>query len=343
MRSVALEVTQNCNQDCVFCYNVWKHGSYPVGQLDTLRTKNLIERIIRGYRPQIITFTGGEPLLRPDLVDLIRQTSRRVSCNLITNGTLMTDELARDLVEAGVRVFEFTLLSSNRETHNALVRRESFDELIEAIAMVRAAGGNVATTFVATSANIAGWEETLELNAALGVSGILFNRFNVGGAGIENAAQLMPSVDELKTALEIADEGARKWGIGISLGVPIPPCVMDLTPFKDVWASGCPVGTRKGYPTVDPMGNVRLCNHSATVMGNLFESGFGAILAGETARSYSSRVPKECADCKDAASCRGGCRAAAEVCGQHRGIDPFVRLCQSSRDGDTVSRDAKVG
>jgi len=330
IRTVAFEVTQDCNQDCAFCYNVWKCGPYPTGQLDTARTIDLIDRIVRGYRPQVITFTGGEPLLRGDIVDLIRHASRRANCNLITNGTLMTDELARELVDAGVRTFEFTLLSADREIHNALVRRSSFDQLIEGIASVRAAGGSVTTTFVATKRNIDGWPDALELNAALGVSGILFNRFNVGGAGIDSAAGLMPSTEQIRSALAIADKGAERFGISISCGVPIPPCVVDRSPYTNVHFGECPVGTRRAYPTVDPIGNVRPCNHSATILGNLFDSDFGSILRTDAARAYASSVPDECDGCDDLRTCRGGCRAAAEVCGGC-GVDPFVGLCREDR------------
>ncbi len=327
IRSVAFEATQECNQDCVFCYNVWKAGAYPHGQMDAARSKDLLDRIIRGYRPQVLSFTGGEPLLRPDIVELVRHVSRRVSTNLITNGTLMTDDLARELVQAKVRTFEFTLLSADREVHNSLVGRKSFDEVIDGIASVRAAGGNVATTFVAMKQNIGSWQETLQLNAALGVSGILFNRFNVGGSGIECADELMPSVDQLNEALRLADEGAERFGISISCGVPIPPCVVDWDRYPNVHFSHCPVGTRKAYPTVDPLGNVRPCNHSPTLLGNLFDSDMRTILRSHAAAGYASGTPDECLDCEHAPVCRGGCRAASEVCGDACGIDPFVELC----------------
>lgn len=326
VRTLALEVTQECNQDCVFCYNVWKCREYPLGQMETEKTKVLIDRIIRQYRPYVLSFTGGEPLLRADLPELVGYASKRVSCNLISNGTLMTDALARELVHSGVRNFEFTLLSANREIHNSLVRRDSFDSVIEAIASVKAAGGMVTTTFVAMKPNIGGWEDTLELNIALGVDGILFNRFNIGGEGISRAEELAPTVSQLKEALKIADEGAKRFGISISCGVPVPPCLLDRTQYKHVHFGDCPVGTGRAYPTVDPLGNVRHCNHSGLILGNLFESSFTTILQSHLAVAYAADLPTECKGCKHAATCRGGCRAASEACGDFCGIDPFVRL-----------------
>jgi radical SAM protein with 4Fe4S-binding SPASM domain len=326
IRSVVFEVAQECNQDCAFCYNVWKGGEYSLGRLDTPRTIDLLDRIL-AFRPQLLTFSGGEPLLRSDLTELIRHIPRLVSVNLITNGILMTDERAIELVDAGVRMFEFTLLSADREIHNSLVRRDSFDEMIEGIASVRAAGGAVSTTFVAMRQNIDGWAEALELNVALGADGILFNRYNIGGAGIARAPDLVPTVEQLKTALAIADEGMAKYGIGISMGVPIPPCVLDRSPYKHIGFGDCPVGTKRAYPTVDPLGNVRPCNHSPTILGNLFTEPMADIMDGERYRSYAQATPSACAGCEHLRSCRGGCRAAAEVCGVGDGLDPFVRLC----------------
>lgn len=331
IRNVAFEVTQDCNQDCAFCYNVWKCGSYPRGALDTPRTLDLLDRIIRGYRPRLITFTGGEPLLRPDLAQLIRHLPKRIGCTLISNGTLMNDAIAAELADAGVTTFEFTLLAADRETHNSLVRRESFDQLIEAIASVRAVGGAVATTFVATSANIGQWEETLELNVALGVTGILFNRLNVGGTAVADATRLMPSLADLDRALRIADAAVEKYGISISCGVPVPPCALNRAPYPNVHFGDCPVGTARAYPTVDPLGNVRPCNHSPLILGNLFDADFRSILASDAVRTYAATLPSECKDCEHARTCRGGCRAAAEVCGDSRNIDPFIDLCKTER------------
>ena len=330
--NVVFEATQECNQDCVFCYNVWKCSAYPRGELDTIQTKRLLDHIIGDYRPRVISFSGGEPLIRPDIVELIGHVGRRAVCNVITNGTLTTDSLAGDLVKAGIRIFEFTLLSADRQTHNSLVGRDSFDRLIEGIASVRAAGGSIATTFVAMKRNIGTLAETIELSVALGATSMLFNRFNVGGAGIRQAADLMPSVEELKAALEVADEAARRYGISIACGVPIPPCVLDTTRYKSLHFVDCAIGTRNAYPTVDPLGNVRWCNHSPKVLGNVFDMPITALLRSDEAVSYASTVPGECRDCRHASSCRGGCRAAADVCGNCHAIDPFVILCKEEEE-----------
>ena len=103
MDSVIFEATQACNHDCLHCYNVWKCGRpYPGGQLDTPDTLKLVDRIIQQTRCRIFSFTGGEPLLRTDILPLIeRAAARKVSVNLLTNGSLLTEELEHQ-VQHGV-------------------------------------------------------------------------------------------------------------------------------------------------------------------------------------------------------------------------------------------------
>ncbi len=97
--SIIFEATSACNLACQYCYNAWKApipGDVPTESsvtsfktLDTLRTKELLARAILGSRARNITWSGGEPSLRPDLIELMRYVQRMgVSQNLITNGTL---------------------------------------------------------------------------------------------------------------------------------------------------------------------------------------------------------------------------------------------------------------
>ena len=67
LKSVVFEVIQDCNQDCVFCYNVWKCADYPRGEYDTRRTIELLDRVIHDYRPYVLSLSGGEPLHPPSI------------------------------------------------------------------------------------------------------------------------------------------------------------------------------------------------------------------------------------------------------------------------------------
>ncbi len=71
-QSFVFEVTQACNHDCLHCYNVWKNAApYPSGQLDTNATLAMLGRMLDQTRAQLVTLSGGEPLLRADIFQII--------------------------------------------------------------------------------------------------------------------------------------------------------------------------------------------------------------------------------------------------------------------------------
>ena len=60
-----LELTPNCNQECIYCYNVWKHHKYPKGKIDLNSWKKIISKLKNETKIKLISISGGEPLLYP--------------------------------------------------------------------------------------------------------------------------------------------------------------------------------------------------------------------------------------------------------------------------------------
>jgi len=92
-----LEVTRRCNLRCVMCQYIQWLKSTPVheqeeGELTTAEWLDVIRQIPRS---SLITFTGGEPLLRKDFLDILEAGSRRARTHFITNATLLNEEKAR--------------------------------------------------------------------------------------------------------------------------------------------------------------------------------------------------------------------------------------------------------
>src|SRR3970040_931048 len=92
--------TRSCNLFCMHCYAEAKDRDFP-GELTTEEGFSLIDDIAAFGAPTII-FSGGEPLMRPDVLQLAaRAAARGLRCVLSTNGTLITDDLAARIREAG--------------------------------------------------------------------------------------------------------------------------------------------------------------------------------------------------------------------------------------------------
>jgi radical SAM protein with 4Fe4S-binding SPASM domain len=324
---VIFEATQACNHNCLHCYNVWKSDRpYPLGQLDTPDTLRLLDRILRQTRPRVFSFTGSEPLLRPDILQLIEYVSKRVDAvNLLTNGSLLTEGLIGDLVNAGVSLFEIPLLSGDRDEHNYLTRSESFDRVTEALPTIKLAGAQAVSVFVVTKRNWDHLHDMLRLCFALSVDGVMVNRLNPGGTGLRHLPELLPTPEHVAEALRVANAGVDEFSLSISVSVPIPPCLIDLTAYPRLTFGFCAAGTDRAYYTFDPVGNVRMCNHSPRILGNILTESFGRLTRSPAARAFNRETPPECADCGRLGECRGNCKAAAEqACGSLCALEPFV-------------------
>jgi radical SAM protein with 4Fe4S-binding SPASM domain len=339
LQSLIFEATQVCNHTCLHCYNVWhtpSHilgegrggGSYPRGQLDTTRTLNLLAKALDETVCSHVTLTGGEPLLRPDLPDILEfLQQRRVQTTVISNGRLLTEPVAASLLALGVGLFELPLLSHRGEVHDELSGAPgAWDAVLAAMANVRLQHGQVVAAFVATRKNIEHLGETLKLAFAFGARGVMFNRFNPGGRGREHLAELLPTVEQVRAALEVAEAAAAELHLPISCSIPIQPCLIDISKYPHLGFGFCAAGSERAYYTLDPLGNLRACNHTDMILGNLFEEPFADLIAPDRMAAFTCAIPAFCADCDRRLECQGGCKASAQVCyGSLTAEEPFLR------------------
>lgn len=330
---VLYEVTSQCNLKCVHCYNVWKDNvDYSKEQLSTPLALKLIKKAIKESRCRQFTFTGGEPTLRDDLEELVACAARTCeSITLITNGTRLSESRIKTLIKAGVSLFELPLNSSVPAIHDQLAGNiNCFDKVTQAAAEIRYHGGELAFVFVGTLLNIDHWKDTLDLGIALGSNTFLFNRYNAGGQYHQEPEKLMPTVDQVRWGLSVAEEYCKEFNIGIGASIAIPPCLIDPQDFPHVGFGFCAAGTSRAYYTIDPTGNIRPCNHTPTIIGNLFEKSFKEIVHSEKMQSFKQARPEFCSGCQLEEECCGGCKASAEVCyGSLKACDPFLEINRS--------------
>ncbi len=330
LASVLYEVTPRCNLSCEHCYNVWKGGEAGAGsELETERALRLIAKVVKESRCEQLTLTGGEPCLREDLETLVAFAKTRVRhVILISNGTLLDETRVSSLLKAGVDFFELPLHAGDPAIHDRMLGCPgSFYRITRAAANIRRHGGQVAFVFVGRRANIDQWEAALDLGVALGARSFLFNRWNAGGNCRERPEELMPTVAQIQSSLEVAEKGVRRYGVVVSASIPLPPCLLDTTPYPGVNFGFCSAGGKQAYFTVDPMGFVRPCNHTPTVLGNLFDTSFSRLARSKSLKAFVAARPAFCAGCAMEFTCLGGCKAAAEVCyGDLRACEPFLAM-----------------
>ncbi len=138
---LAWEVTRRCPMKCHHCRASAADCSFE-GELSTDECKRVIESMASGPTPPMIIWTGGEPMTRDDLPELVRHaTGRGVRSVLAPCGMLVTEERLRVLKEAGVMACSFSLDGSDSKTHDAFRGVDgAWDSVMAAMAVARVVG-----------------------------------------------------------------------------------------------------------------------------------------------------------------------------------------------------------
>ena len=197
----------HCNQKCLHCYAAGQPLS-DTAELTTAQWKQALDTLRRIGVPQV-TFTGGEPTLRADLVELVEVAQWFVT-RLNTNGRLLTPELCRRLYEASLDSVQVTLYSHDPAIHNALVGAEGFDDTVAGIRNAVAAGLSVSVNTPLCSLNT-DYAATVRFVHELGVRYVTCSGLIPSGSaeGAESRATRLTEeqlTDVLRRAVTVAEE-----------------------------------------------------------------------------------------------------------------------------------------
>ncbi len=329
--ALAVELTSACNQKCSYCYNGWREDDGKgVGALPTPELLALLERALDEIEFDHVTLTGGEPLSRRDLFDVLELLQRKaMPFQMISNGGLVTEALAQRLATYAPLSVQVTLDGPSAEHHDPLVAGDSgvtghFDRTLRGIRHLRAAGVRVVGCMVVNRKNAHLVGETLALFASLGVRDVSFSRFSPAGYSATFAAELLPSRADIVRALEAAESSAIEHGLRIQSTMPIPPCVVEHDDYPHVRFGGCPIGTEMQELALGPRGELRNCTLYETPLGEGRDHSYAALAQSASRLRYRDVTPEFCAPCPHRTSCMGGCGAAAVALTGERGLDPFV-------------------
>ena len=325
---IVYETTQACNLDCRYCYNVFKgpNGHTAARSSYSLSLKTL-KKLYALAEIDSISFTGGEPFMSERLAELVLFCRmKRSHVSIITNGSLCTHENLRTLLSMGGVSFQFPVHSADPLIHDRITRTPgSWEKSVKALREVIELDERPTAVIVLTKINCHVLPELFEFLLENRVVIIMMLRFNIGGAGLTDTAELVPSRKELYNAYKQADAFAAEEGIILTSNIGIPRCILDTDEFSHIMFHGCSYDISSMPVTLDPEGNFRVCNHSPVIIGNIHRDGL-APLQGHSFDRWKI-IPEKCAECSMYEKCRGGCRAAAEQYYGDGGMeDPFINF-----------------
>lgn len=207
----------NCNQKCIHCY-AFNETHSNEEELDTFSWFKIIDKLKEERIPQI-TFTGGEPTLRDDLVDLIDHSKWFIT-RLNTNGILLTESLCKKLYDAELDNVQITFYSSNMDIHNKLVGGNHYLETLGGIKNAIKAGLDVSINTPLCSLN-KDYKSTIEFLSKLGIkyftcSGLI----PTGNTSSDESKELVIEKQELLKSLDEALEFAKENELDIQFTSP---------------------------------------------------------------------------------------------------------------------------
>ncbi len=322
------EVTSRCNLRCLYCYNHWKRpGEVAPAEVPYHKVHWLLKMLFKKNKVRHITFTGGEPLMYERLVELILFCRMKgASVSVITNGQAGNSLYFSRLIRLGVQLFQLPVHAPTAAVHDQLTQSlGSWHRSLQTATTISNLGGRVIPGIVITKLNFNLVGETLALLSSKGFNRVMLNRYNIGGQGMLCSDRITPSSEELNAAFSQANSAAARLQLELSSNVCTPHCVVLPSNYPYITFSNCSPDLAKRPLTLSANGNVRFCNHSPSVLGNLYTNTLAEIIKLNWDQYSTFVVPEFCARCTVYNKCLGGCRAASEQLGKgFDQVDPIV-------------------
>ncbi len=304
-------LTYRCNNACLFCYAGCAGGTSQATaarpELDTAGFKAVIDCFAREARVPFFSFTGGEPTLRDDLEELIAYAaSLGLITNLVTNGTLIDCERARDLKAAGLGSAQVSIEAPDAPLHDYLVGRAgAFEDTVAGIRALVGAGVPTQTNTTISNPNRGQVAALPAFLKTLGVRRFAMNLFIPTIEGPYTKELFLP-YDEIGPIVEEVRAAARCEDLTFYWYSPTPFC--SYNPIaQGLGNKSC--AAADGLLSVAPDGEVLPCSSWDLGLGKLTEEPFRAIWDSPAARACRNKdaAPAICKTCPSFTACQGAC------------------------------------
>jgi AdoMet-dependent heme synthase len=210
-RLVFWETTAACNLVCSHCRRTEVADELSPDELSRREAENLIDEL-SGWGRTILVFSGGEPLLRPDIFHLMRYANDKgVIVALATNGTLIDQNVARRIRESGVDRVSISLDGADEATHDVLRRLPgSFQSAIAGAQALRAEGVPLQINVTVAKHNADQLDEMVSLAKDLGAAALHLFLLVPVGCGMEIAEDQTLQADAYEETLNWLYETERR-------------------------------------------------------------------------------------------------------------------------------------
>jgi len=344
-RLLAWELTAACNLECAHCRGA-ATKTPSSDELTTQEAENLIDELA-DYGKPILIISGGEPLVRDDVFKIAQYgTKKGLRVVLATNGTLVTEEISKQMKEVGIRRVSISIDGATPETHdNFRGMLGSFEGALRGISEIQKAGIELQINTTITKRNIGEIEEIHRLAQRLNSDAHhIFLLVPTGRASGMEEEEIPPEeyeavlnwfyeLDQRET--EKTKQGKKRMDVKATCAPHYFRIMRErakleerkIKPVEDglrATTKGCLGGT--GFCFVSHIGEVYPCGYLPALAGNIRENSFKEIW--EESRVFNDlrnpdKLKGKCGICEYRRVC-GGCRARAfAATGDYMAEEPY--------------------
>ncbi|HQT71871.1 MAG TPA: pyrroloquinoline quinone biosynthesis protein PqqE [Thiobacillus sp.] len=308
---LALELTYRCPLKCSWCSNPLNFEDYAALELSTDEWRRVM-REARALGSLQVGFTGGEPLQRKDLEELVAYAEEiGLYSNLITSGVGLTEERLIALKQAGLKQIQLSMQSTEAALTDELVGAKAHLLKLEAARLIKAHGFPMVLNMPVGRQNISQVGAMIDYAASLGAEYLELANLQYYNWALINREELMPSLEQVRAAETVVQGKRAQLGKKMAIYYVIPDYYEDRP-------KACMNGWGAIHLTVAPDGVAMPCQESRMIPGLEFVSVRDRPLdwiwhESPLFRKYRGLdwLPEACRSCDEREKDFGGCRCQA--------------------------------
>jgi PqqA peptide cyclase len=324
--SLVAEVTHRCPLHCVYCSNPLQMQSSE-GELRT-------EEWVRVFQQAStlgalhLHLTGGEPLARHDIADLVRAgREANLYVNMITSGLGLTADRLRELEDAGLEHIQLSLQDSDEQKANEFAGARAHAHKLKLAELIRARDMAFTVNVVVHRENLDHLEDILALAESLEPQRIEVAHVQYYGWALTNRERLMPTPAQVERSVRLIAEAQSRLSGRIQLQAVLPD-------YYARYPKTCVGGWGRQMMLIDPSGQALPCHAAGIIPGLEFDSIrthsvqwlWEQSPAFNRFRGHDWMAPP-CSDCDRREIDFGGCRCQAfQLTGDAANTDPACSL-----------------
>jgi PqqA peptide cyclase len=330
------ELTHRCPLHCVYCSNPVELGR----RADELSTE-VWSRVFREAAEAgvlQVDFTGGEPLARTDIVELVRAAREAgLYVNLITSGLPLDEARLDELVQAGLDHFQLSFQGAQEESANEIAGTRAHSHKLRVLDWLKTRRLALTLNFVIHRRNIDQLEEMLALGESSSASRIEFANVQYYGWAFANRENLLPTRHQLDRSVELLKSAEARLRGKIHIEFVVPD-------YYAKYPKACMGGWGQKLMLITPIGDALPCHAAQIIPGLHFDNLKDRSLREIWEKSEAFQkfrgeewMPDPCKSCDRRARDFGGCRCQAFLLtGDAAATDPVCFLAPERSKVDAV-------